>query len=335
MGYVYLVKRVAAALASLFGVATIAFVLFRIVPGDPARLLTGPGVRAEDIEGMRVTLGLSDSLPIQFVNWINGLLHLDFGRSFWLRTNALDAIIDRLPATLELVFSAMILATIVGVVLAIVSVRKRNQWPEKLATSISFFGISIPDFLWGILFIIIFGGIFSVLPISGRIAPLTTITQITRFMVIDSILTGNYAAFIDSIAHLILPALALSFELITVISRTLKSSLLDVMQEDYIFTDRTKGLSERYIFFVRGLKNAAIPMITILGVQMNFLIGGSLMVELIFGWPGIGTLALNAVNRRDLPVIQGIIMTYAVVVIVSNLVIDLIYSKLNPKITYQ
>lgn len=330
----YVIKRLVAAVLSLFGVATIAFVLFRIVPGDPARLMTAPGIKAEDIERLRASLGLSDPLHIQYVNWLSGLMHLDFGRSYWLKAPALDVILERLPATLELVFASIIIATVLGVIIGVVSVMKAGRLSDKVATSASFIGFSIPDFLWGVLFVIIFGGLLKLLPVSGRIDPAISLKPVTNFMVIDSILQVNFIALQSSLTHLLLPSLALALGLIAIIHRTLRSSLLDILQEDYILTDRSKGLPEWYIFFVRAFKNGALPVLTIIGVQISFVIGGSVIIELIYGWPGIGTLSLISVNRRDLPVVQGIIVIYSLITIIINLAVDFLYTKLNPKITY-
>ena len=228
----------------------------------------------------------------------------------------------------------MFIALILGVGIGVFSALRENTKGDTLARSFSYIAFGIPDFVWGLIFILVFGTFLRILPVSGEIDPFINLHQVTGYMLIDSVITGNILAFFSVLQHLILPGLALALVLTAIIQRTVRSSMIDVLREDYIITDRMKGLSERYIVYVRALKNAMIPALTILGVQFTFLMGGSIVIELIFGWPGLGSMIFTAISYKDLPLVQAVVMFYALVVIIVNLVVDLLYSYFNPKIRY-
>lgn len=329
---VYLVRRIFYMVISIFGVSIIGFVLFRIIPGDPVLMMVSPTASVEDIERLRHQLGFDLPIHVQYVRWLSDFLHGNFGTSIRYNADVMSLILGRLPATLELVIVSILIAFLIGVGIGIVSAVKSGGWYDRILTGFSFLGFSLPHFLWGIIFIIVFGAILQVLPVSGRIDIDVSVRQITGFYLIDTLVTGNLAGFKSALSHIILPSISLALSLIAILHRTLKSSLLNVLEEDYIFTDRMKGLPEKQIIFVRALKNALIPTITILGVQFTFLMGGSIIVEYIFGYPGMGTLLFTAVQYKDLPLLQGIVMVYALIVVVTNFIIDLTYTILNPKI---
>ncbi len=330
----YIARRLIYATVSLFGVSVAAFVILRLIPGDPALLMVGPTASEADIEAMREYLGLTKSIPEQYVIWLRTILHGDFGRSLRFSGEVLDLILDRLPATLELALVSVALACIIALIIAVVSVLKRGTFLETMGTFVSLIGFGIPSFLWALIFIVVFGAIARVLPVSGRIDSGIEVARVTGFLLVDTLLARDLHAFASAVEHMILPAFALALPLTAILMRTLKSSLLDVMGEDYIFTDRMKGLSETYIICVRALKNALIPTLTILGVQFTFLVSGSIVIEKIFSWPGLGLLALTGIQYRDFPLVQGLIVVYAVMLIVTNLAVDLLYGYLNPKIRY-
>ena len=332
--FAYFLKRVVYSIFPLLGVSVIGFVLFRIMPGDPALFMVGVGSSQADIERMRAALG--ENLPIyqQYFIWLRDVATGNFGTSLFYNQPVTTVILDKLPATLELVIFAVFLALILGIGIGVFSAIRENTTVDTLARSFSYIGFGIPDFVWGLIFILVFGAYLKILPVSGRIDPFITVHQVTGFMLVDSLITGNLPAFVSSLQHIILPALALALVLTAIIQRTIRSSLIDVLREDYIVTDRMKGLSESYIVLVRGLKNAMIPTLTILGVQFTFLMGGSIVIELIFGWPGLGSMIFTAIQYKDLPLVQGVVMFYALVVVIVNLVVDLLYSYLNPKIRY-
>jgi peptide/nickel transport system permease protein len=241
-------------------------------------------------------------------------------------------ILERLPATLELAVTALVLATGGGVLLGACSVWRRRSWLESGAVSLGTLGIAVPNFVWGLLLIVLFGAILQLLPISGRIAPEYEAAEVTGFVVVDVLLRRDPAALGSVFAHLILPASALALPLLAAVFRTIRSDLLGALGEEYVVTERMKGLGEARILFWRALRNALIPTATLIGVQFGFLIGGTVLIETIFAWPGIGQLTLQAFQYRDFPLIQGIVLVYAVTVILSSLAVDVAYAFLNPRV---
>lgn len=330
----YIVRRLIYALVSLFGVSVAAFVILRLIPGDPALLMAGPTASEADIQAMREYLGLTKSIPEQYGLWMRTVVQGDFGTSLRFGGDVTKLIVERLPATLELSFAAVFLAVLIAIVIAVVSVMNQGSSVETVSNFVGLAGFGIPSFLWGLLFIVLFGAIAQVMPVSGRLDSGIDVPRVTGFMLVDALLDGNLIAFRSAVKHMILPAMALALPLAAMLLRTLRSSLLDVMGEDYIFVDRMKGLGEFYIIFVRALKNALIPTLTILGVQFTFLVSGSIVIEKIFSWPGLGLLTLTGIQYRDFPLVQGLVIVYALVLIVTNLVVDLLYGFFNPKIRY-
>jgi peptide/nickel transport system permease protein len=212
---------------------------------------------------------------------------------------------------------------------------KKGTLIDKSGSALAVLGLSIPDFLWGLIFVIFFGVFLQILPISGRIASADTLETITGFFLIDSLLKLDFKAFASSIQHIILPAFSLALPLTAIVIRVIKSSLLEAVREDYILLARVKGLSEKVVVFIHALRNALIPTTTIVGVQFGFLMGGTVLVEIIFSWPGLGKLAVTAIVARDLPLIQGIVLVLAVIFVLVNLLVDLLYTVINPKIRYR
>jgi peptide/nickel transport system permease protein len=239
-----------------------------------------------------------------------------------------------LPATLELVLAAFALAVVGGILLGALSVLWRRSWFESATLSVGTLGLAIPNFIWGLLFIVLFGALLRVLPISGRIAAELEAVPMTGFLLVDTLARGDPPAFGSVLAHLILPASALALPLLAIVFRAVRSDLLTAVQEEYVLLERMKGLGELRILFWRALKNALIPTATLIAVQFGFLIGGTVLIEAIFSWPGIGQLTLAAFQYRDFPLIQGIIIVYAVSVILANFLVDLGYAFLNPRVRY-
>jgi peptide/nickel transport system permease protein len=330
----YVLKRIAFSIFPLFGVSVIGFVLFRVMPGDPALFLVGIGATPEQIQAERVAIGETLPLYQQYFIWLKDILTGNFGTSLYYNQPVTSVILQKLPATIELVIFAVFIALILGVGIGVFSALRENTKGDTLARSFSYIAFGIPDFVWGLIFILVFGTFLRILPVSGEIDPFINLQQVTGYMLIDSVITGNILALFSVVQHLILPGLALALVLTAIIQRTVRSSMIDVLHEDYIVTDRMKGLSERYIVYVRALKNAMIPTLTILGIQFTFLMGGSIVIELIFGWPGLGSMIFTAISYKDLPLVQAVVLFYALVVIIVNLVVDLLYSYFNPKIRY-
>jgi ABC-type dipeptide/oligopeptide/nickel transport system permease component len=328
----YLLRRLLLAVPTLLGVATIVFVLLRVVPGDPIAMMLPPGAMAADIERLRHLYGLDDPIWLQFAHWLPGILIGDFGVSISLHQNVLSLVLSHLPATLELALLAFAIACSLGGALALAAVYWRGRWPETVVDGMAGFGQAVPDFLWGLVLILLLGVAFPVLPISGRIDPGVNAHFATNWYFLESLLRGRFDLAADLAAHLILPALALALPLASIIARVLKSSLAEAMTQDYAFMARARGFSRRHVLIHEALRNALIPAVTLSGVQFTFLIGGTVLIERIFGYPGVGNMAIAAVIDRDLPLIQGLIISFAVLFIIVNLLIDLSYVLLNPRV---
>ena len=278
--------------------------------------------------------GLDKPISTQYGIWLSKVAKGDFGVSIHMKQNVMELIMQRLPATLELALAATAIAVIIGTLIGTFSIMKKGTIMDKLGSGIAILGLSIPDFLWGLLFIIFFGVFWQIFPISGRIASTYTLKTITGFFLIDSLIRFDFKSFYSSVLHIILPAFSLGLPLMAIVIRVIKSSLLEVIKEDYILLARLKGLPEKVVIFIHALRNALIPTTTIVGVQFGFLMGGTVLVEIIYSWPGLGKLAVTAIITRDLPLIQGIVLVLAFIFVVVNLIVDLLYTVMNPKIRY-
>jgi len=331
----YIIKRFFYIVTTLLGVSIIAFVILRVIPGNPIVMMLPPQATQEDIIQLKAQYGLAEPIPIQYGIWLKKVVQGDFGVSIFMKQDVMELILERLPATLELVLMATAIALILGILIGTLSVMKKNTLVDKLGSLLATLGLSIPDFLWGLLFIIFFGVFLNILPISGRIGSTYTLESITGFFLMDSLIKFDFKGFYSSIQHIVLPALSLALPLTAIVIRVIKSSLLEVVEEDFILMARVKGLSERVVIFLHALRNALIPTTTIVGVQFGFLMGGTVLVEIIYSWPGIGKMAVTAIVARDLPLIQGIVIVLAFIFVFVNLIVDLLYTVMNPKIRYR
>ncbi len=328
----FVLKRLALAVPTLIGVAVIVFVLLRVVPGDPIAMMIPPGATEADIANLRRVYGLDSSILQQFLHWAGQILQGEFGTSISMRRDVLDLILGRLPATLELAVAAILLAVALGTGLALLGTWGQGGPLEVLVDGFTGLTLAIPDFLWGLIFILLLGVAWPILPISGRIDPRLGVEFATGFYLAESLLRGEWRIFGGIVAHLVLPAVALALPLVAAVARLLKASLQAVLQEDYIAMARARGMGRWRIILREGLQNAAIPTVTLGGVQFTFLIGGTVLIERIFSYPGIGNMAIGAVIQRDLPLIQGLVLTFALIFIVVNLAVDMSYAALNPRL---
>ena len=328
----YILRRLFWAIPTLIGVAVLVFVLVRVVPGDPIAMMMPPGATAEDVGRLRALYGLDAPIPKQFVAWMADVLRGNFGTSISLREGVVRLVMSRLPATLELVIVAVAVACAFAALAAVGAVYFRGRWPELVVDGLSGLVLAIPDFLWGLLFVLVLGVLLPVLPISGRIDPTLDFNPATGFYLVEALLRLRWDAFADLMKHILLPAFALALPLAAALTRVLKGSLIDAMNQDYVTLVRVKGYSRARILWRVALRNALIPTVTLTGVQFSFLIGGTVLIEYIFSYPGIGNLAIAAVNQRDLPLIQGLVLTFAVLFILTNLLVDMAYSILNPRV---
>ncbi|MFQ6066785.1 MAG: ABC transporter permease [bacterium] len=330
----YILKRLFMLIPVLLGVSVIVFLLIHLTPGDPARVLAGERASAETIATMRAKWGLDRPLPEQYFIWLSKALRGNLGRSIVTHSSVISEIWERFPNTVELTLGAMIIAILIGVAAGILSATKQYSIFDYGSMVGALFGISMPVFWLGLMLMFIFGLILNWLPISGRLDTGITLNKITRFYVIDSLLTGNWPALKSTLSHLILPALALGTIPMAMIARMTRSSMLEVIRQDYIRTHRAKGLSERAVIYKHALKNALIPIITVIGLNFGLLLGGAILTETVFSWPGLGRYAVQAVYHRDYPAIQGSVLFIAVTFVIVNLITDIIYAYVNPKIRY-
>ena len=329
-----ILTRSVTTLITLFGVAVIVFVVIRVAPGDPIAMMLPPGASQADIERLRALYGLDKSIFEQFVIWLGSVLEGNFGTSISLRQNVLVVVLNRLPATLELSLLALLIAVVVGTLLAFVATRWRETPAETGVDVVSGVALSVPDFLWGLALILTFGVAFPLFEISGRVSPRLDLPFVSQFYLVESLLRLRLDITADLLNHMIMPALALALPLAAVIAQLLKSSLKEAMAQDYVMLARTKGFSESRVILRDALRNAMLPTLTLTGVQLTFLIGGTVIVERIFSYEGLGNLAIDAVINRDLPLIQGIVLLFALLFVGINLAVDVLYALLNPRLRH-
>jgi peptide/nickel transport system permease protein len=329
-----LLTRSVTTLITLFGVAVIVFVVIRIAPGDPVSMMLPPGASAADIDRLRAFYGLDKSILQQFLIWLGSVLEGNFGISISLRQNVLAIVLNRLPATLELSLLALVIASVLGTLLAFVATRWRETPTETGVDVASGVALSVPDFLWGLALILTLGVAFPVFEISGRVSPRLDLPFTTQFYLVESLLRVRFDITADLLKHMTMPALALALPLAAVIAQLLKASLKEAMAQDYVMLARTKGFSESRVILRDALRNAILPTLTLTGVQLTFLIGGTVIVERIFSYEGLGNLAIDAVINRDLPLIQGIVLLFALIFVGINLVVDMLYALLNPRLRH-
>ncbi len=317
---------------TLFGAAVIVFVVIRVVPGNPIAMMLPPGATDEDIARLTAHYGLDKSIPEQFVVWLTGVLKGDFGTSISLRQPVMPLVLGRLPATLELSIFALVLAVIIGGAMALTGTRFRGGRTEAVIDVANGAGLSIPDFLWALVLILTLGVLYPVFHISGRISPSLELPFTTQFYVFESLLRLRFDLWWDLLKHMFMPALALAIPLAAIIGQLLKQSLKETMHLDYVVLARTKGYGENHVILFEALRNAVLPTLTLIGVQFTFLIGGTVIIERLFSYEGLGNMAIDAVINRDLPLIQGIVLVFALLFTVVNLVVDLTYALLNPRL---
>jgi ABC-type dipeptide/oligopeptide/nickel transport system permease component len=328
------VNRLLMAAVTLAGVAVVIFVLLRVVPGDPIAMMIAPGASPADIAALRARYGLDASLPVQFAVWGKAVLGGDFGTSISLRRNVLDLLADRLPATLELCIAALVVAVLLGGAIAVAGTLLRRTPGEAAIDAVNGVTLAVPDFVWALAFVLLFGVFWPVFPLSGRIDPGTDATFATRFYLLESLLTLRFDVARGIALHMVMPVLALALPLAAIIGRVLKEALLEAMMQDYVMLARLKGMSPLRLVLQEALRNAVGPTLALTGVQFTFMIGGTVIVERIFAYPGIGNMAIDAVINRDLPLIQGLVLVFGLLFIGVNLGVDLLVAAFNPRLRH-
>jgi ABC-type dipeptide/oligopeptide/nickel transport system permease component len=327
-------NRLVLAAVTLLGVAVVVFVLLRVVPGDPIAMMISPGSTPEQIAQMRAHYGLDGSIASQFWIWLKSILSGDFGTSISLRRNVLELLGERLPATLELAAAALVFAILLGGAIAILGTLVRRTFLEPVVDTVNGTVLAVPDFIWALALILVFGVFFPVFPLSGRIDPSVQNDFATSFYLLESLVTLRFGELIDISSHMIMPVLALGLPLAAIIARVLKEALLEDMVQDYILLAKLRGKSNLRLILQEALRNAVGPTIALTGVQFTFLIGGTVIVERIFAYPGIGNMAIDAVINRDLPLIQGLVLVFGALFILINLGVDLLVAAFNPRLRH-
>jgi dipeptide transport system permease protein len=332
----YLIRRILLTIPTFVALMFATFVAIRLVPGDPVEVRVGEhGISPERLAMFRHELGLDLPFWKQFLAYVWQLLHGDFGTSLATQQKVLTEFLTLFPATLELSFCAMMFALAIGVPTGAIAAVKRGGYFDQALMTIATIGYSMPIFWWGLLLIMFVSLNLGLTPISGRIDPIQYYFEpVTGFMTIDALLSDQPGAFLDALHHLILPTIVLGTIPLAVIARMTRSSMLEVLSEDYVRTARAKGLSPLRVIGVHALRNALLPVVTVIGLQTSGLLAGAVLTETIFSWPGVGKWLIDSIGRRDYPALQGGIMLVSSVVIVVNVLVDLIYGAINPRIRH-
>jgi peptide/nickel transport system permease protein len=329
----FIIRRSLIIIPTLLGVSIVVFFLLAITPGDPAELLLGERATVESLEAMREYLGLNEPLHVQYGLFLSRLIRLDLGETIWTRQKVWHEIRERFPATIELSLAALFLSCLFGIFLGIISATRQYSVFDYLSMLASLIGVSMPVFWLGLMLMLVFALNLGWFPVSGRIGVNTELEVITNFYVLDAIITRNWSALKDVLHHLVLPSVALSTIPMAIVARMTRSSMLEVLRQDYIKTARAKGLSERKVVFKHALRNGLIPVITVVGLQFGILLGGAILTEHVFAWPGVGKWIFEGVVKRDYMVIQGGTMMVATVFVVVNTLVDILYAVINPRIS--
>jgi len=326
----FVLQRLVQILPVLIGISLIVFLMLRLIPGDPVKIMLGERASPAEVEHLRVELGLDRSLPVQYLGYVGQLVQGDLGRSI-LRNNQVSEDLSRtFPATIELACAAMAIAVVLGVGLGSLAAVKRNSWWDTLCGALSLLGVSIPIFWLGLVLLLIFPAGLGWFAFSGRTD--LSFPHPTRLYLIDSLLSGSWANFVDVCRHLVLPAITLSTVPTAMIARMTRSALIDVLSQDYIRLARAKGLPWLSIWWRHAVPNAMIPVVTVIGLQFGYLLGGAVLTESVFEWPGLGRLVVEAVRTRDYPVVQGGILLISVTFCLVNVIVDLLYAWLDPRV---
>jgi peptide/nickel transport system permease protein len=331
----YMIRRLLSLIPTLFGVSIIVFLFLRMIPGDPALALAGEHATEANVERIREEFGLNEPLPQQYLTYMGKILRGDLGRSILSRRPITDEIRARFPATAELSLCALIVALVVGLPAGIISATKRNSIFDNIAMVGSLLGISMPIFWLGLMLNWFFAVRLGWLPSVTRLDSSIELQRITNLIIVDSILTGNAEALLNGIKHLILPAVALGTIPMAIISRMTRSAMLEVLEQDYVRTARAKGLAERVVTIRHALKNAMLPVITVLGLQVGVLLSGAVLTETIFAWPGIGRWLYLSILSRDYPIVQGMALFVTFLFLIVNLLVDVSYALVDPRIRYE
>lgn len=317
----------------LLGVSLIVFIMMTLTPGDPVDIMIGDqNVTASQEAAMRHDLGLDRPVHERYITFVKNAVKGDFGVSFYHRRPVSEVILERLPATIELTLVALLIALMTSIPLGVIAAIKKNSFVDRAATVISLLGVSLPGFWFGILLLMVFAVHFNILPVSGRIGYSDQVDPITHFLLIDTLLRGQFGSFFEALKHIILPAITLGLPMTAILTRVTRTSMLEVLRQDYVTFAEAKGLTRRRVMFRHALKNALIPTVSVAAIETGSLLGGNMIVETIFGWPGLGRLVVESIFVRNFPLVQAAVLFYAVTYVMLNFFADILYTKLNPRV---
>ena len=325
-------RRIIGAVPVLIGMSFLVFLLMQLAPGDPVTLLLGEDAEPHEIEEVTREWGLDQPIIVQYWQFVSQAVQGNFGESMRYGEPVTQLVVERLPATVELALASLLVAIIIALPIGVYSAIKHNTLWDHSGMTVALVGISLPNFWLGIMLIFFLGGQFNLLPVAGRLTYGVNIEPVTNLMLVDALIAGDLPAFWDAFKHILLPAITLGTSFAAIITRISRSSVLEVIRQDYITTARAKGLNERTVIWKHTLRNALITIITILGLQLGALLSGSVITETVFSWPGIGSLLIQAITTRDYKLAQGVIFFFAMVYFFVNLMVDLLYTWVDPRI---
>lgn len=328
-----LIERLIQLIPVLLGVSLIVFIMMTLTPGDPVQIMIGDqAVTPEQEAAMRRDLGLDRPIVERFFVFLGNAVTGDFGTSFYHKRPVSEVIAERLPATIELSLVALIVALLTSIPLGVLAAIRKNSIFDRIATVGSLLGVSLPGFWFGILLLMLFAVHLHLLPVSGRIGYSAEIEPITHLLLIDTLLRGRFDAFLDALSHIILPAITLGLPMTAILMRVTRTSMLEVLRQDYVTFAEAKGLSRRRVIFRHALKNALIPTVSVAAIETGSLLGGNMIVETVFGWPGLGRLVVESIFLRNYPLVQAAVLFYAITYVLLNFVADILYTVLNPRV---
>lgn len=328
-----LLERLIQLVPVLLGVSLIVFVMLALTPGDPVQIMVGEqAITPEQEAELRRNLGLDRPMVERFFLFVANAVRFDFGQSFYHGRPVAEVIAERLPATIELSLVALIVALATAIPLGVLAAIRKNSIFDRMATVGSLLGVSLPGFWFGILLIMLFAVHLQILPVSGRIGYASEVPAITGFLLIDTLLAGDIGAFGEALRYLVLPAITLGLPMTAILMRVTRTSMLEVMRQDYITFAEAKGLPRRRVLYRHALKNALIPTVSVAAIETGSLLGGNMIVETVFGWPGLGRLVVESIFLRNFPLVQAAVLLYAVTYVLLNFIADILYTVLNPRV---
>ena len=330
----YIIRRILGLVPVLLGITILVFFLIRLIPGDPVIVMLGERASAEDVERVREQLGLNKPLHVQYFKYMGQLLRGDLGQSIINRTRVTDELRYRLPATIEMVTGALLLGVAVGITVGIISAIRRNSVFDIVGMIGALLGVSMPIFWLALILIYALAVNRKILPPSARLDVQIYVQRRTGFVLLDTLLMGDLYAFFNAIWHMILPSFVLSTVIMPGLARITRASMLEVLRQDYVRTAWAKGLSERVVVIGHALKNALLPIVTVIGGWLAGLLGGAILTETVFSWPGMGTWTYRAILGRDYPIVQGSVLVSATIYVFVNLIVDILYAFIDPRIRY-